>query len=69
MAKKASYLEDQIRKAIKKSGITGSKLAEISGVSQGAVSRFINGKRNVTLPTASKLVKALGLELKPKKDR
>lgn len=66
MAKKESYLEDQIRKAIKKSGISGYRLAKISGVSQGAISRFINGKRNITLPTASKLVKALKLEMRPK---
>lgn len=67
MEKNAKYLEDEIRKAIERGRWTGYRLAKESGVSQAVVCRFINGQRDITLATASKLVKTLGLELKPKK--
>ena len=65
MEKNAVYLEKEIRKAIKKGKWSGYRLAKESGVPQAVVCRFINGKRDITLATASKLVKALGLKLTP----
>jgi plasmid maintenance system antidote protein VapI len=58
-----TYLEKQIRTAIKKSGNSVYRLAKDSGVPQAALCRFVNGKRGITLATASKLVKTLGLRL------
>ena len=66
MRKKARPLDEQIRKVIKEQGITGYRLAKNSGVSQSIIVRFLNGERNITLKTASKLTDALGLELKSK---
>ena len=63
MKKRQAYLEKQIRAAFKESGMTIYRLAKDSHVSQPVVSRFISGKRGITLATASKLVAVLGLEL------
>ena len=60
-------LEQQLRSAVKDSGLTIYRLAKDSGVSQPVLSRFLNGKRGITLATAAKLANALGLELRPKK--
>ena len=62
-------LEMQIRIAIKKSGLSVYRLAKDSGVPQAALCRFVNGKRGITLTTASKLAKTLGLELVLKKKK
>jgi len=67
MKKRETYLEKQIRAAFKQSGLTIYRLAKDSGVSQPVVSRFVNGKRGITLATASKLVETLKLELTAKK--
>ena len=63
MKKQQTYLEEQIRIAIKESGMTTYRLAKNSGVPQPVLSRFINAKRGITLKTASKLAEALKLEL------
>lgn len=67
MKKRETYLEKQIRAAFKQSGLTIYRLAKDSGVSQPVVSRFVNGKRGITLATASKLVETLKLEVTAKK--
>jgi plasmid maintenance system antidote protein VapI len=63
MGMKETYLEKEIRTAIKKSGFSIYRLAKESGVSQPILCRFVNGKRGITLATASKLVDTLGLKL------
>ena len=68
VVKQTEYLEKQLRRAIKDSGLTIYRLAKDSGVSQAVLSRFVNGKRGITLTTASKLAKKLNLELKFKKE-
>ena len=67
MEKKETYLEKQIKTAIKKSGMSIYRLAKETSVSQPVLTRFVNGKRDITLTTASKLVKKLGLKLISKK--
>ena len=69
MRKYQTYLERQIRTAIKESGLTIYRLAKDSGVSQPVLCRFANGKRGITLATASKLTETLGLELVSKKKK
>lgn len=69
MAEQSANLERQLRQAIRDSGLTIYRLAKDSGVSQPVLSRFVNGKRGITLATASKLAEALGLELRPKRKR
>lgn len=69
MKEQQAYLEEQIRIAIKESGLTIYRLAKDSGVPQPVLSRFVNAKRGITLSTASKLATTLGLELVPKKTK
>jgi ribosome-binding protein aMBF1 (putative translation factor) len=59
-------LEQIIRRAIEQDGRPADKLAAASGVDQGIISRFIRGDRTMTLPTADKLCRVLGLELRPR---
>jgi len=68
MGKHGTNLEKQLRSAVKDSGLTTYRLAKDSGVSQPVLSRFLNGKRGITLATASKLANVLGLELRPPKE-
>lgn len=67
MATNQTYLEEQLKTAIAKSGLSVYRLAKDSGVSQPVLCRFVNGQRGITLATASKLVETLGLELVEKK--
>jgi len=60
-------LEEQLREAIIDSGLSQSRLAELSGISQTQISRFIRNERTLTLESASKIAEVLELELKPKR--
>jgi len=65
---KQADLAADIRAAFADSGLSRFELARRSGVPYSGVHRFIAGKRDVGLETASKLCDVLGLELKPKRD-
>lgn len=67
MERKQTYLEKQLRKAIESSGLSVYRISKKSGVSEGVLSRFLNGQRGMTLATASRLAESLGLELAAKK--
>ena len=62
----ALTLSDSLRKAIEKAGYTNYALAQLSGVNQSVLSRFLSGERDINLETAGKITAAIGLELKPK---
>ena len=57
-------LAAQLRKAIKASGLTQYRIAKDTGVPQPVVNRFVNGERSITLETADKLCRYLGLKLR-----
>lgn len=58
-------MEQALRRAIEKSGMTDSELAAKSGVAQPVIWRFRTGERsNLMLVTVDKLAAALGLELR-----
>jgi transcriptional regulator with XRE-family HTH domain len=59
----------QIRELIRASGRSLRDLEKASGVSRGQLSRFLNGKRDLTLTTVGPLLEALGLEIRLKKQR
>jgi len=82
MADKPTELEKKLIDAIKATGLSQSELARLAGVNQGTLSRFLAdnsvGRRTLSLPTADKLCRILGLKLvqtgkpkclKPKKGR
>ena len=60
-------IEEQLRQAILKGPMSRYRLSQLTGVSEGSLSMFVNRQRGLTLSTAAKLAKALGLELRPKK--
>jgi len=53
----------QLRDAIRHSGRTLNQLSIASGVSSAQLSRFMTGKRTLTLPAAAKICEALHLQL------
>ena len=57
-------LDKQLRRAIRRSGMTRKQIADQSGVSYAIVHDFVSGKRGMTLRTASKVADLLGLELR-----
>ncbi len=70
MPKQLSF-SDQLRLAIKDSGISCYKINQDVGVSQSILSRFMNGKAGLSTINVDRLCKYLGLELvsktKPKR--
>lgn len=58
-------LEEQLREALRKTGLSHHELGRRSGVSQPILSRFLSGERSLTLPIAAKVCRALGLRLCP----
>lgn len=65
----STYIEDQIRKAIKKGRFTAYRLSKETGIHHSIIVRFVNKERSLSLATASKLIEALGLELVAKKSK
>jgi plasmid maintenance system antidote protein VapI len=53
-----------LRRAILESGLTRYAISARSGVHQAALSRFIAGKRSLSLESVDKLVDVLGLEVR-----
>lgn len=68
MKTRRTYAE-MIRATVEARGLTAYALARDSGVNSAVVGRFLKGERDVTLTTAEKLCRALGLELRPVRRR
>ncbi len=56
-------LSDQLRAAIRGSGLSLYGLAKLCGVDHGQLSRFLRGERSITLETADRIAEELGLRL------
>jgi transcriptional regulator with XRE-family HTH domain len=56
-------LSDQLRALIDAAGPSVYELARDAGVDRSVLSRFLAGKRTITLETADRLAKALKLRL------
>jgi transcriptional regulator with XRE-family HTH domain len=54
---------EQLRQAIRASGLTGYQLSKQTGISEAQISRFLRGQRNLTIASAEKLGAAVGLSL------
>ena len=68
MPKPLSFTE-MIRRAAISDGRTAYRLSKDSGVDVAVVQRFMSGERGLTLATAEKLCRALGLDLVSKSGR
>jgi plasmid maintenance system antidote protein VapI len=64
-------LQDQLREAVKNSGLSLYRIAKDSGVAYQVLHRFASGQRDLTLATATKLADYFGMRLtcpkRPKK--
>ncbi len=69
MAKKKQDIESLLKRAIETSDMTRYEISRKSGVSQTVLSFFVRGERSMTLTSAAKVAKALGLTLKPEKKK
>ena len=67
MSKKPKKLDptlaETIRTKIKVSDLSQYKIAKDSGVDSGTLSRFVSGERSISIETADKLCKVIGLKL------
>jgi plasmid maintenance system antidote protein VapI len=61
--KKPSTISEQLRDRITTSPLSPYELAEASGVDRSVLSRFLTGKRSLTLDTVNKLAAVLNLRL------
>jgi plasmid maintenance system antidote protein VapI len=60
-----STLSDSLRRAIQLSGQSRYEISLAVGVAQSVLSRFVAGKRSITLETADRLASHFGLSLLP----
>ena len=56
-------ISDQLRKAIKNSGLSSRDLAEATKVDHTSIARFLGKKRSLTLDAVDKLCEYFGLAL------
>jgi len=57
-------IENQLIRAIRESDMTPCRIAKLAGVNRAALCRLLSAKRSLTLPSAAKLCRVLGLELR-----
>ncbi len=60
-----SDIEGQLKDAAKRSGLSVNALALQSGLNYAIVHGFVKADRQITLRSAAKLARLLGLELRP----
>ena len=63
MARSKTDWETIFRKAVERSGVNAAQLAKLSGVDRAQLYRFMRGERSLTIKTAEKLARQIGLEL------
>lgn len=64
---KRPTITEQLKSAIAESGKTRYRIAQESGLSEAALSRFVNGERGLTTASLDALADVLGLELVKRK--
>lgn len=63
---RSAKVSDVLRRAIFSSGLSQARLAELSCVDEGRLSRFLREERTLTLPAVDSLCRVLRLQLVPK---
>lgn len=54
---------NRIKEIIERRGISQTELARMTGIDQGELSKIINERKTVTLPTAKRISKVLGYSM------
>ncbi len=62
-------MSDQVRDAIDGCGLTRYAVARATGVTEGALSRFMSGERDMTLRTLGRIAPVIGVSLRTKRPR
>ena len=65
MKEEIPNVEERLRQAILDSDMSRYRISQLSGVADSQLCFFVNGKRTLTLMSAAKVAKILGLDLKP----
>ena len=60
-------MSDQVRQAIRNCGMTQYAIAKATGITKGALSRFMAGERDMNLRTLQRIAPAIGVSLTVKK--
>lgn len=61
-----TILREAIKARLAETGQSVNSLAREAGIDEGYLSRFLRKEKSMGLPTADKLCKLLGLELRPR---
>ncbi|MDP6151785.1 MAG: helix-turn-helix transcriptional regulator [Phycisphaeraceae bacterium] len=56
-------MSDQVRQAIKQCGQTRYAISKQTGITEGALSRFMAGERDMTLRTLERIAPLIGVRL------
>ncbi len=59
----SKLLSDQIRDAVRKSGLSGYRICEKTGIEPASLSRFLSGERGMSLASLDKLAALLRLKI------
>jgi plasmid maintenance system antidote protein VapI len=63
-------IDDELRRAIRKCGMTHNSIALAAGVPERTLSRFVSGERDIYMRSVSKIAAYFGMKLTaPKKPR
>jgi DNA transposition AAA+ family ATPase len=60
-------LNDQLRRAIRKSGMSFNSIATAAGLAERTLSRFVNSGGDIYMDSASKIAAYLGMKFTPPK--
>ena len=63
MGRKRIKLSDQVRRAIKESGMTRYAICQETGIDQGAMSHFLAGHRGLSMDSLDRLADLLKLNI------
>lgn len=63
MARKAVSLSEQVRRAIRDSGLTQYRISKEAGIDRSTLHRFMTGERGLPMKTLDRLAEVLDLRV------
>ena len=60
---------DQLRRAIRASGLSGYRLAKMTGISAASISRFLAGKTSLSPDSIARVFESLELKIASPRER
>jgi len=59
-------LSDQVRQAIRDSGLTCYRISQLTGIHESTLSKFLSGERGLSLAALDKLAPVIRMEVRSK---